>query len=97
MKIETNRRSLLRGLFASPAIIAVDSLMPVKLMMAGPKLWGDGVHDDTHALQALIDSVHHGGHGRSFGALMQQDLSALHEVLQRINAQSMERVDAKRR
>jgi hypothetical protein len=32
-----NRRSFLRGLFAAPAIIAVDRLMPIK---AQPLLWG---------------------------------------------------------
>jgi hypothetical protein len=59
------RRNLLRGLVAAPAIIAIDRLMPVKAW-ALPILYGDGIHDDTDALQAFMDgrpfvtAPHHG-------------------------------------
>ena len=56
-----NRRSLLRGLFAAPAIVAIGSIMPVKVIehfaSVVPKLWGDGIHDDSAALQYLIDNA----------------------------------------
>src|SRR5258706_15144126 len=52
-----HRRGLLLGAlaaFAAPAIVRADSLMklyvPRRLI-----LWGDGVADDTEALQALIN------------------------------------------
>lgn len=55
-----NRRTLLRGLFAAPAIVAASSLMPIKVMAAlaplPPHLYGDGIHDDTAALQWIIDN-----------------------------------------
>lgn len=50
------RRKLLGAMlaaFAAPAIVRAESLMalpPQRLV-----LWGDGVHDDTKALQALLD------------------------------------------
>lgn len=59
-----DRRGFLRGLFAAPAIVAASSLMPVSaklLLDLPPKLWGDGIHDDTAALQALLDGVRPGG------------------------------------
>jgi hypothetical protein len=49
-----NRRSFLRGLFAAPAIIAVDRLMPIKPWL--PVIYGDGIHDDWAGLQALLNS-----------------------------------------
>ncbi len=51
-----NRRSFLRGL-AAPAIVAAGSLMPVRSIERFflPTLYGDGVRDDTAAIQALID------------------------------------------
>ncbi len=51
-----NRRSLLRGLFAAPAVVAASSLMPISvraLVLTPPRLWGDGIHDDTAALNWL--------------------------------------------
>lgn len=57
-----NRRALLRGLFAAPAIVAASSLMPVKAaLLLPPKLWGDGVHDDTAAFQAMLDAAQKSG------------------------------------
>lgn len=55
----TDRRSFLRGLIAAPAIVAASSLMPVSARLLAdwpPKLWGDGIHDDTAALQWLMDN-----------------------------------------
>lgn len=54
----TTRRSFLRGLFAAPAIVAASSLMPINtrlLLPVAPRLWGDGIHDDTAALQWFVD------------------------------------------
>lgn len=55
--MSTNRRGflgLLLAAAASPAIVRAESLMklavPPRLV-----LWGDGIHDDAAALQALID------------------------------------------
>lgn len=54
-----HRRSLLTAALAAlaaPAIVRADSLMrlpPRRL----PVLWGDGLHDDTAALQLLIDNA----------------------------------------
>lgn len=59
----TTRRSFLRGLFAAPAIVAASSLMPINprlLAPMAPKLWGDGIHDDTKALQWLLDNARYG-------------------------------------
>lgn len=51
-----DRRSLLRGLMAAPAVIAAGSLMPIRSIerLLMPTLWGDGIHDDTDALQAAL-------------------------------------------
>lgn len=52
------RRTLLTGLgaiIAAPAIVRASSLMPVKAWRTMPMLWGDGVHDDTAALQAFAN------------------------------------------
>jgi len=40
-------------LLAAPAVVRAESLM--KLVTPRLILWGDGVHDDTAALQALMD------------------------------------------
>lgn len=52
------RRSFLRGLLCAPAIVSATSLMPINPRLAlplPPKLWADGVHDDTAALRWLVD------------------------------------------
>lgn len=54
---ETSRRGFLAGMLAigaAPVIVRASSLMP---LYVPPKLilWGDGVHDDTEAAQALLD------------------------------------------
>lgn len=51
------RRFLFAGaaLLAAPAIARADSLMPISSRILTPKLWGDGIHDDTYALQWLIN------------------------------------------
>lgn len=48
-----SRRGLLGGLLFTPAVVSFGSLMRVRLV--APVLWGDGVHDDTAAIQWLID------------------------------------------
>jgi hypothetical protein len=64
----TTRRGFLGAMLAAavaPAIVRAGSLMPIYVPKA-PKLltlWGDGVHDDTAALQALIGGtsvIYHG-------------------------------------
>jgi hypothetical protein len=56
-----HRRSLLTAALAAlaaPAIVRAESLMrlpPRRLLV--PVLWGDGLHDDTAALQLLIDNA----------------------------------------
>lgn len=52
----TSRRSFLHGLFCAPAIVAASSIMPVKAILdLPPQIWGDGIHDDTAALQWVLD------------------------------------------
>ncbi len=51
------RRTFLTGIagvIAAPAIVRASSLMPVRTIP--PTLWGDGIHDDTAALQWLLNS-----------------------------------------
>lgn len=51
-----NRRRFLGGLLliaAAPMVVKAASLMPARAIV--PTLWGDGIHDDTRALQALVD------------------------------------------
>ena len=57
----TTRRGFLGALLAAamaPAIVKSSSLMPIYvpkiILPQGLVLWGDGMHDDTVALQALI-------------------------------------------
>src|SRR5258708_331213 len=53
-----DRRSFLGSILAlgvAPAIVHASSIMRVVMPM--PILWGDGIHDDTAALQALLDRV----------------------------------------
>lgn len=61
------RRGLLQGIFAAgmaPAICKAEILMPVRKIIVPSKmtetliLWGDGVHDDSKALQAVINGSH---------------------------------------
>jgi hypothetical protein len=47
-----NRRGFLLGLFAAPAIIAVERLMPVSLFRE--TIYGDGIHDDWAGIRAWI-------------------------------------------
>lgn len=51
-----HRRTFLKRLLACPAAVTTPGLlMPVKAW--APTLWGDGIHDDTEALQAAIDGL----------------------------------------
>ena len=54
-----NRRDFLKGLgllAVAPAIVRFESLMPVRPIFHGNAiLWGDGVHDDTFAMQTFIN------------------------------------------
>lgn len=69
--MELSRRGFLGAMLAAaaaPAFVKSDSLM--RIVVPRPvllTLWGDGVHDDAQAIQALIDgrSVMFGG--REFG------------------------------
>lgn len=47
------RRGLLLGLLAAPLVVKAESIMRVVPYV--PKLWGDGIHDDTAALQWRLD------------------------------------------
>lgn len=49
--MEVSRRSLFR--FGAAALLTA-AVSPVSNLVA-PVLWGDGIHDDTAALQALMD------------------------------------------
>jgi len=70
-----NRRFFLGGLIAAPAGVAADNIMPVRsierLML--PVLWGDGVHDDYPAVQAMINGARYLFGGR----IMQQSGSVI--------------------
>lgn len=46
----------LAGLIAAPAVVKAAGIMPVSVERI-PRLWGDGIHDDTEALQWLIDDA----------------------------------------
>ncbi len=53
-----NRRQLLQGILGAalaPAFVKATNLMPVRSMPSGLVVWGDGVIDDTAALQAYIN------------------------------------------
>lgn len=55
--IVPSRRRFLFGaaaLIAAPAIAKAANLMPISVLKP-PKLWGDGIHDDTEALQTYIE------------------------------------------
>jgi len=66
-----SRRGFLGAILAAaaaPAIVKSDSLM--RIMVPRPvllTLWGDGVHDDAQALQALISGQSVAFQGRAFG------------------------------
>jgi polygalacturonase len=56
--IVPSRRRFLFGaaaLLAAPAIAKASNLMPISVLKP-PKLWGDGIHDDTAAIQHFIDT-----------------------------------------
>ena len=62
-----NRRALLRGLFAAPAIVAAANIMPVKALLdLKPRLWGDGIHDDGPAIRAMIAEIERKGGGQVY-------------------------------
>ncbi len=53
-----NRRQLLQGILGAalaPVFVKASNLMPVRSMPSGLIVWGDGVIDDTTALQAYIN------------------------------------------
>lgn len=54
-----NRRGFIGSILAAaaaPAIISGGVLMPIKVLRNSPLvLWGDGIHDDTAALQGVMD------------------------------------------
>ncbi len=52
--MDMNRRQLFR--FGAAAVLTA-VVTPVALAENAPILWGDGVHDDAHALQAAIDGT----------------------------------------
>lgn len=56
MIIPSRRRFLIgaAALLAAPAIAEASNLMPISVLKP-PKLWGDGIHDDTDALQWRAD------------------------------------------
>lgn len=64
MNIDTTRRSFLRGAVAAVAVSPVAFAKPL------PVLVGDGIHDDTAALQAFVD-------GESFIAVTPEMASGL--------------------
>jgi hypothetical protein len=49
-----SRRGFLTGMVAVAAVTAAAAL-PLPSFASVPTLWGDGEHDDTEALQALLD------------------------------------------
>lgn len=54
------RRSFLMGIgaaLAAPTIVHAGNLMPIRAIerVLMPVLWGDGIHDDTAAFQALLN------------------------------------------
>jgi hypothetical protein len=54
-----NRRGFLGGILAAgmaPMVVSAGVLMPVRsIIVPLPIMWGDGIHDDSAAFQALID------------------------------------------
>lgn len=53
-----NRRGFLGAILAAaaaPMVVRAGVLMPVKTLDVPLVLWGDGIHDDSAALQALLD------------------------------------------
>lgn len=51
-----SRRGFL-GFLAAPAIVQVANLMPISdRLFRAPRLWGDGIHDDSAAIQWLLDN-----------------------------------------
>jgi hypothetical protein len=55
-----SRRSLITGLIslaAAPAIVRASSIMQVKPL--GPFIWGDGIHDDSDGINAMLNGKPH--------------------------------------
>lgn len=51
MTTDLTRRGFLKGVLTVGAVAA----LPALALHGMPTLWGDGIHDDTEALQALFD------------------------------------------
>lgn len=81
----STRRGFLGALLAAaaaPAIVRADSLMKIVAPRQGLILWGDGIHDDAAALQALIDGKpvdvrHRGFHRSESGRVLVADAQIL--------------------
>lgn len=57
-RVNLQRRNFLGGLGAllvAPSVVRAASLMPVSNQALGVMLWGDGIHDDTAAIQRMIN------------------------------------------
>ena len=52
--MDMNRRSFLGGIFAVAGATVVPVALAKALPVPRPILWGDGIHDDTRALNALF-------------------------------------------
>lgn len=73
-----NRRGFLKSILAAgvaPAFVGSSVLMPVRKLWTPEQslmLWGDGIRDDTLALQAWLDgkSVVHAFSGRQVGRVL---------------------------
>lgn len=66
MTIIPSRRGFLFGAAAvalAPAIVRASNLMPISVLKP-PRLWGDGIHDDTEALEWFIEKEALTGHVR---------------------------------
>jgi hypothetical protein len=81
--LNLSRRSLLRGLFAAPAIVAVGNIMPVRLFKAEPAvkklIWPTNVPADA-VLTRLDDPIgryvdaYAAEHYRKLGLAMKRDV-----------------------
>jgi hypothetical protein len=82
--LNLSRRSLLRGLFAAPAIVAVGNIMPVRLFKAEPAveklIWSTnvppgivGTELDDDPIQRYVDAIA-AEHYRKLGLAMKRDV-----------------------